>query len=765
MHRTRSPRGLPPTPITLAALATVCAYTLPAWGQPAASALPRVEVIGVTPVPGLGVPKDQIPGNVQSASDQKLRDVQSLNLPDFLATQMPSITINEIQGNPYQLDVNYRGFSASPLLGTPQGLSVFLDGVRVNEPFGDVVNWDLIPRGALASITLMPGSNPLFGLNTLGGAISLQTKNGLTHPGSEAELSAGSFKRVSTELSHGQRIGADSHLFVAGSALREDGWRDASPSRVNQLFGKFGSRAGALRWDASTAYARTKMIGNGPSPEAMLEARREQVYTVPDETKNGALLITLQGNYTLGDAQSVSATAYVRRVDTDTLNGDLNDAFDPPLTPQAGVENRTASRQRGEGLALQWSHAGTDHRLAVGLTYDRSRTNFEQTEAEGDLDANRRVIPTEATETNALLRGKTSTQSVFATDTWTLTPDMHLTLAGRYNRTHVVTIDDGRTQLGLSTTLDSDYRYNKFNPAVGLTLRVTPQATLYGGFSQGNRAPSPIELGCSDPANPCVLPNALQSDPPLKQVVARTLELGVRGTAGGVRWNASAFSTRNRDDILFISNALAAGYFINFGRTQRQGLELDASGRFGSVDWSLGYSHLRATYESPACIVSDSNSTAETSANCLGADEIEVRPGDRIPGLPRHSVKLNIGVQALDKLRLGAQLAAHSSQFVRGNENNAHAADGVNFFGSGKVSGFSVLNLTGDWQFAPGWELFGRINNAFDKRYAMGGLLAENAFDTAGTVQAPANWRNEQFVTPAAPRSAWVGVRWRFGEK
>ncbi|MEQ1804392.1 MAG: TonB-dependent receptor [Burkholderiaceae bacterium] len=750
---------------TLIAPAALCAWTLPAAAQQSATTLPRVEVISVTPVPGLGVPRDQIPGNVQSAGDQALRDAQSLNLPNFLATQMPSITINEIQGNPYQLDVNYRGFSASPLLGTPQGLSVFLDGVRINEPFGDVVNWDLIPRAALASTTLMPGSNPLFGLNTLGGAISLQTKDGLTHPGTEAELSAGSFKRVSAELAHGQKLGTQSHLFVAASAFREDGWRDASPSRVNQIYGKFGSREGALRWNTSAAVARTRMIGNGPTPESMLEARREQVYTVPDETKNDALLLTAQGNYAVSAGQSVSATAYLRRVDTDTLNGDLNDAFDPPAVPEAGVENRTASRQRGAGLALQWSLAGTEHRVAVGLSYDRSRTNFEQTEAEGDLDTRRRVVPTEPVQTAALLRGKTTTRSVFATDTWALTPVMHLTLASRYNRTHVATIDEGRANLALPTTLDSDSRYNKFNPAAGLTLRVTPQMTAYGGFSQGNRAPSPIELGCSDPVNPCVLPNALQSDPPLKQVVARTVEFGVRGTTAGVRWNASAFSTRNRDDILFISNALAAGYFTNFGRTQRQGVELDARGGFGPADWSAAYSHLRATYESAACIVSDSNSTAETSANCTGPDEIEVRPGDALPGLPRHNLKLNLGVRATDSLRLGVQLAAHSASYVRGNENNAHAPDGVAFFGSGKLPGYSVLNLTGEWKFAPGWELFGRMDNVFDTRYATGGLLAQNAFDGAGAVQAPANRRNEQFNTPAAPRSAWVGARWSFGAK
>ena len=93
------------------------------------------------------------------------------------------VSVNETQNNPYQPDVLFRGFTASPLLGTPQGLSVFQDGVRVNEPFGDAVNWDLIPVNAIADMILIPGSNPVFGLNTLGGSLSVTTKNGRTHKG------------------------------------------------------------------------------------------------------------------------------------------------------------------------------------------------------------------------------------------------------------------------------------------------------------------------------------------------------------------------------------------------------------------------------------------------------------------------------------------------------------------------------------------------------------------------------------------------------
>jgi outer membrane cobalamin receptor len=232
----------------------------------AQAALPTVEVVETMPVPGTEVPRDQIPSNVQTADDAQMRRVQSLNLPDFMSTRLPSVSVNEIQGNPFQLDVNYRGFTASPLLGTPQGLSVYQDGVRINEPFGDVVNWDLIPKAAISSITLLPGSNPLFGLNTLGGALSLQTKRGDTHPGTGLELQAGSFGRVSTELTHGRKLGGGGHLFLALGGLDEDGWRDHSPSRVRQLFAKVGQDRGKLSWDLSFRTAGRSTRGRtGPT--------------------------------------------------------------------------------------------------------------------------------------------------------------------------------------------------------------------------------------------------------------------------------------------------------------------------------------------------------------------------------------------------------------------------------------------------------------------------------------------------------------------
>ena len=726
----------------------------------AAGDVQRVEIIGVTPVPGTGVPRDQIPSNVQTVNDRRLRQLQSLNLPDFMGGQLPSVNVNEMQGNPFQLDVNFRGFSASPLLGTPQGLSVFQDGVRVNEPFGDIVNWDLIPKAALASITLLPGSNPLFGLNTLGGALSLQTKSGDTHPGTDAELELGSFNRVSAEITHGQAIGESGHLFLSASSFTEDGWRDYSPSELRQFFAKGGQHLEGFSWDLSLTHVGGSLIGNGPLPESMLAQRREQVYTRPDRTDNDMTLLSLNANWDLGREHKLSATVYTRLADADTLNGDLSDDYDPVAATPAGVEHRTRTRQRGMGAAIQSTWTSAPHRLTVGASIDTARSRFRQTAAEGDIDETLLVIPTEAAQTDALIRGHSRTASLYVHELYSLRPDVQLTLSARYNDTRVTTVDDGRLLLGLDTALDGDGRYRKLNPAAGVTWQVTPGFTAYASLSQGNRVPSPIELGCSDPEHACVLPNALQSDPPLKQVVSRTFEAGVRGSFESEgHWNASLFDTVNRDDLLFISNGLAAGYFTNFGRTRRQGLELGLSQQGSGFGWAASYSYLRAVFESRACLVAEDNSSAGTSPACTGESEIEVRPGDQLPGLPRHTFKLAGDWQPGGGWSLGAQLRAYSGQYVRGNENNAHRPDGEAFNGSGRIGGFAVVDLTANWKIGHGVELFGKVANLFDRRYATAGLLGKNAFDSEHRLLPPDEWRSEQFSGPGAPRAGWLGLR------
>ena len=218
-------------------------------GQPPAFAT-TVTVIETAPLPGVDLPLEKIPAPVQTATGADIERSGALDLSEFLNRRFNGVYVNEMQGNPFQPDVNYRGYTASPLLGTPQGLSVYMDGVRLNQPFGDVVSWDLIPRLAIASTTLMPGSNPLFGLNTLGGALSIQTKDGLharAAPPCRRSTAATCAGRSSSSTAAARPTGL--HWYLAGNLFAEDGWRDDSPSDVRQLFGKLGwQRAASTIW-------------------------------------------------------------------------------------------------------------------------------------------------------------------------------------------------------------------------------------------------------------------------------------------------------------------------------------------------------------------------------------------------------------------------------------------------------------------------------------------------------------------------------------
>src|SRR5712691_6448415 len=321
---------------------------------------PVIEVIGVTPLPGFGVPAAQVPANVQAVTGAEIMRQHPLNLPEFMSRRLPGVNVNENQSNPFQPDVTYRGFSASPLLGTPHGISVYQDGVRINEPFGDTVNWDLIPGSAISTINIIPGSNPLFGLNTLGGALSIRTKSGAQYPGTAATLYGGSFGRRAAEAQHGGSNG-EFDYFASASGFREDGWRAQSPSDVRQFFSKSGWQDGKTDIDFSITHAETDLNGNGLLPQSMLRADPKQAYTLSDNTRNRMTLLTLSVTRWLTGDRLWSSTAYFRQSEKNTSNGDVNEVSDPRNNvmayedgdPNASSVNRTRTSQRGYGFSTQ----------------------------------------------------------------------------------------------------------------------------------------------------------------------------------------------------------------------------------------------------------------------------------------------------------------------------------------------------------------------------------------------------------------------------
>jgi outer membrane receptor protein involved in Fe transport len=729
---------------------------------------PVIEVIGITPLPGFGVPAAQVPANVQAVTGEEIVRQHPLNLPEFMSQRLPGVNVNENQSNPFQPDVTYRGFSASPLLGTPQGISVYQDGVRINEPFGDTVNWDLIPGSAISTINLVPGSNPLFGLNTLGGALSIRTKSGAQYPGTAATLYGGSFGRRAAEAQHGGANG-EFDYFASASAFREDGWRAQSPSDVRQFFTKLGWQDGTSDLDLSLTHAESNLTGNGLLPQSMLRADPKQAYTLSDHTRNRMTLFSLNATRWLTDDLLWSSTVYYRESEKSTLNGDLNEISDSrygvvpyedgaPSDPASSV-NRTRTSQRGYGFSTQaaltsGNLSGPRNLVIVGGGYDRSSSDFRQSYQLGRFNADRSAAPTGAETEIVNLDGGSSTASLFVTDTHSQGPRWHLTGSARYNVTRVRTADRLSPPLPPPAAgLGSDLSFVKLNPAVGASYTPEGAPGFYAGFSQGNRPPSPVELGCADPNSPCHLPNAMTSDPPLKQVVSRTLEVGARArTASGLRWNATLFRTMNYDDILFVSSSASSGFFTNFGKTRRQGLEAALERSEGRFSWALNYSLIDATYQSSAVLFSRANSTADANG------DIRVSPGNRIPGIPRHHLNAVANYDLTDRIAVGAGMVAVSRQFARGNDNNQHQPDGVNFLGPGEIGGHTLLNLNLDYKLDRGLRLFAKLANVFDRRYATAGALRQNFFP-GGNLAAPGAQVNETFYAPGAPRALWVGIQ------
>ena len=307
----------------------------------------------IGPLPGLGLTKDQIPGNVQSITAEEIKQSRSLSLADLMNKKLQSVTVNDYQGNPFQMDVQYRGFTAGPQIGTPQGLSVFFDGIRVNEPFGDVVNWDMIPMNALASVDVFPGSNPVFGLNTLGGAFTVKTKDGFNHEGIDADVLTGSFGRKQLQATGGWNNGVIG-LFGAGNFFLEDGWRDNSPSKVNQFFGKASYRGDKLDLNLSTLIVGTDLVGNGLLPSEMYAQDRNASYTSEDETKNRLQQFQLSSSYFVNDNFTITGQVYRRNSKRHQVGADVFTDYDPELqTQRIRTEGQEATCLFAESTAVK----------------------------------------------------------------------------------------------------------------------------------------------------------------------------------------------------------------------------------------------------------------------------------------------------------------------------------------------------------------------------------------------------------------------------
>jgi len=804
-----------------------------------------VDVIASTPIGSLDISVDDVPVPVQTVTSRTIEDTNAIDLTDVLKKRMNGVYVNENQNNPFQPDVNYRGYTASPLVGSPAGLSVYLDGVRQNQPFGDVVAWDLIPKVAISATELIPGSNPLYGLNTLGGAIAVQTKNGISNAGLAVSAYGGSFGRRALDAEYGGSNNAGLNWYAAGTLFHEDGWRAFSPSSVRQSFAKLGYNRGSTALSLSGGYAINDLTGNGTQDIRAIERETglnhgyNSVFSIPDRTWQHSPFLTFNATHALSNSLTFNGNAYLRYVRTNTTNGDINDdSFDQSLyalsaadkialmaagipfpstiTPEntpfpylrcvaqgleldepgencTGVDTDTIDKQHAYGLSGVLSWRSAHNQFAAGAGWDHGSLTFQQTAQYGYLNPDGITVTripvfldgstsSDGTpqDNRVNLHGSTNTPSFFLTDTFSFGKWV-LTASGRYNHTNINNVDR-LPPVDYRGTLTAVNVFQRFNPSAGVIYKASSLISAYFDYSESSRAPTSTELGCSDPNFPCSLPNALVSDPPLKQVVSRTYETGVRGNQDGrIRWNLGFFHTDNYDDLLFVaSQQTGYGYFQNFGKTRRLGVEAAVSANLRSMDAGAEYTFLNATYQSTQTIAGGSNSSNSNALDGgMGVDDggtITITPGDRIPQVPQHMLKLYADYHPVRKLSIDGDFSLIGASYVRGNENNLHQPDGVYYLGPGQSPGFGVVNLGTRYKINAHFELFAQINNLLNRHYYTAGQLASTPYDDKGNFTprpfAPIDFdgdteypiRNSTFLAPGAPITVFGGLKVVFGK-
>jgi outer membrane receptor protein involved in Fe transport len=723
-------------------------------------------IVSVTPVMGTGIPLNRVPSNVQTLRAPQFDNDHTQNLTDELDRHLASVTLADTEGNPFQEDLVSRGFTASPVLGTPQGLALYQNGVRINEAFGDIVLWDFIPMFAIEELQELPGSNPVFGLNALGGAVTLKMKDGFDFQNTAAEVAGGSFGRYRATLQEGAALG-DSAFYLGANVSHDDGWRQLSSSDVVQTFADAALRGDDYSLGASLTVDWNHLNGNGADPA---QDDPTAAFAVPDLEIDHLVFLQSRGTKNLTDAFSLQGTAYARYVDVEIQNGAasgftpcgdivcndgvpvtyLNGNPIPDIAIYDGIVPLSTTRTLGVGGSLQLSidrPLGNLNNVAnLGLSFDQALSHFSSITLLGTLV----YLSPPGTATysdgqqvggsayNVRLDALNRYDGLFFTDTLSLTPALSVTTAARLNRAQVHLTDL------FGNSLNGDHTYARLNPSVGATYQVSSALNIYTSYSESNRVPTAAELSCSNPNQPCTFPLGFVSDPNLQQVVARTLELGARGhgSSGELKldWFADVYDTRNSNDIIFVSAGplIGSGYFQNSGDTQRLGGEAALQGTWSAFDFHANYGFVRATFQSYLTVYSASNPGADVNG------DIFVQPGDRLPEVPMHTGKLGVGVNLPAGVHLGLDAVLVSNQYLRGDEANLQQP----------LPGYGVLNARASWQASHHLSLFFEGENILDHRYASFGLYS----DPTGNGAFP-QFTNPRFYTPGEPFSFWLGAR------
>jgi outer membrane receptor protein involved in Fe transport len=724
-----------------------------------------------------------VPSAVTNVTDADIDREGTAQVQQALQQQVPGIILSDAAGNPLRSEVSFRGFDASPVSGRSQGVAVYQNGVRINEAFGDTVQWDVMPSIAVSSMSVV-SNNPAFGLNALGGAISIQMKDGFSYQGGEVDIMAGSFGRGYIGAQAGGSSG-NASVYVAAEGIKDDGFRDFSDSEIKRFYGDIGLKGSLAEVHFSLTAAKNEFGATAAAPVELLDQSWSNTFTSPQTTNLEVFMPTISGTVKATNTLTVSGVGYYRSYKNRVVDGNITEVgacedagnagllcleedggeervtdINGNFISAAAVDDPLGSIERLNTDSDSWGGVvegqektplfGRPNLLIAGVSYDHGRSNYTTSSELGTIQ------PKYVVEGSGILIGgpedlarrdldsENTYWGLYFSNALDITDRLTMTVGGRYNHATIKLHDN----TGDFDELNTTNKYERFNPMAGANYKLMPGLSVYGGYSESNRAPTPAELGCAEPENPCLIESFLTDDPPLDQVVGRTTEVGLRGqgiyNGGRYTWGAGLFRTLAQDDILPVTNSTGRIFFVNAGETLRQGVELSTTYETSKWNFYANYAFVDATL--------DDCSRPGPDGECAFLES-----GDRLPGIPRHRFKAGVEYWMTSKWKVGADLvAASNSPFF---PNEVSDEEGLNAF----LPGYARVDLHTSYDITDNIQIYGLVKNLFDRKYGLYGTYFE--LDDVNEVNqdlGTPEFTDARTISPAMPFAAYGGVKVKF---
>jgi outer membrane receptor protein involved in Fe transport len=674
--------------------------------EPALEVLEEV-VVSSTRLPGEPIEARTLPAKVTVITTEEIQRAGAKSVQEAIQYATGIVMYDQV-GNAFQQTVDLRGFNGQPVNAT----TVFVDGVRVNEPDFNTVNFDLIPVETIERIEILPGASAIYGKNALGGVINIITKRGGPTRLVVGETMFGSFHRERYNVNTSGPLGKFDY-YANFTRETENGFRDESDARISRLFGKFGYRpTSETDFTLSYTYVKSRLLQAGSLPLSVLAINRRRNFTPGDFFDSESNSVRLTGRQRLPLGFSLNANLFYRHLGQELFT--VSQPFSPGGTnPTSDV--LIESESKGGTLQVTHEAALLKHRNVLILGSEFARNNFGSRP------------PRRSTNEDVL--------GVFAQDTLNLTSEVLLTVGVRYDHDQMSFLDNN------TPTNSGGKRFRRATPRAGVTYLVTPQTNFYFNYSEGFRVPTFFELFAL---------GTFGSNPNLRPVRSRNYEVGVKHRISS--WgeaNVALFRADLRDEILLVcgdpftcgSSTFAANQ--NIDKSRRQGVEATFKGKYNQyLDGALNYTFTEATIESDLTL-----NPFFFGSSGLDPYIEQVQPGSTFPLVPKHRIGFTGNYHPTPAWILSLTGLYVSSQFHLNDEQNIQP----------RVPGYFLLNGRVAYEKpVPGGRLaaFLLVNNLLDQKYSTSGIIAANNLTGGGAI--------ERFVVPAPGIAFYGGLSYRF---